>query len=74
MSLALASSGRVKKTFSLFGHGHIGLTCAATTGRLITDLVTGQKPCVDPAPYRIDRFCEKHHTCRLILPLDIYSI
>jgi hypothetical protein len=24
--------------------------------RLITDLVTGQKPCVDPAPYRIDRF------------------
>jgi len=35
---------------------HIGLTCAATTGRLIADLVTGQKPCVDPTPYRIDRF------------------
>jgi hypothetical protein len=34
----------------------IGPTCAATTGRLITDVVTGQKPCVDPAPYRIDRF------------------
>jgi glycine/D-amino acid oxidase-like deaminating enzyme len=27
-----------------------------TTGRLIADLVTGKKPCVDPAPYRIDRF------------------
>ena len=49
-------STRVKKTFFAFGHGHIGLTCAATTGRLIADLVSGQKPCVDPTPYRIDRF------------------
>src|SRR5262249_470712 len=52
----IGPSSRVKKTFFAFGHGHIGLTCAATTGRLIADLVTGQKPCVDPAPYRIDRF------------------
>jgi len=39
-----------------FGHGHIGVTRAATTDRLIAHLVTSQKPCVDPAPYRIDRF------------------
>jgi D-amino-acid dehydrogenase len=52
----IGPSTRVKKTFFAFGHGHIGLTCAATTGRLIANLVTGQKPCVDPAPYRIDRF------------------
>jgi D-amino-acid dehydrogenase len=52
----IGPSTRVKKTFFAFGHGHIGLTCAATTGRLIADLVTGQKPCVDPTPYRIDRF------------------
>jgi glycine/D-amino acid oxidase-like deaminating enzyme len=52
----IGPSTRVKNTFFAFGHGHIGLTCAATTGRLIADLVTGQKPCVDPAPYRIDRF------------------
>lgn len=39
-----------------FGHAHHGLTLAATTGRLIADLVTGQEPSLDPAPYRIDRF------------------
>lgn len=38
-----------------FGHGHIGGR-AATTARLIAHLVTSQKPCADPAPYRIDRF------------------
>jgi len=52
----IGPSTLVKKTFFAFGHGHIGLTCAAMTGRLIADLVTGQKPCVDPEPYRIDRF------------------
>ena len=74
MSLAPASSGRETKTFFALRPRPYRAICAATTGRLITDLVTGQKPCLDPAPYRIDRFCEKHHTCRLILPLDIYSI
>ncbi len=52
----IGPSHRVKNTYFAFGHGHIGLTCASTTGRLIAELVTGAKPCVDPAPYRIDRF------------------
>lgn len=38
------------------GHGHLGLTYAATTGRLIADLMTGATPPVDLKPYRIDRF------------------
>lgn len=38
------------------GHGHLGLTYAATTARLIADLMTGAIPPVDLKPYRIDRF------------------
>jgi D-amino-acid dehydrogenase len=38
------------------GHGHLGLTYAATTGRLIADLVTSAKPAIDLKPYRADRF------------------
>lgn len=38
------------------GHGHLGLTYAATTGRLVGDLVTGQAPPIDMRPYRVDRF------------------
>ena len=40
-----------------FGHGHFGLTQAATTGRLIADLIHDRRPGIDLAPYSIDRFC-----------------
>lgn len=39
-----------------FGHGHLGLTLAATTGRLVADLVAGRPPAVDLAPYAAARF------------------
>ena len=39
-----------------FGHAHHGLTLGPVTGRLVADLVTGDTPFVDPAPYRADRF------------------
>lgn len=39
-----------------FGHGHLGLTGAATTGRMVAALATGQAPHVDPAPFRPQRF------------------
>ena len=39
-----------------FGHAHHGLTLGPVTGRLVADLVAGEKPFVDPAPYRADRF------------------
>ncbi|WP_040259791.1 NAD(P)/FAD-dependent oxidoreductase [Pseudomonas massiliensis] len=38
------------------GHGHLGLTYAATTARLLADLITGQQPPVDMTPYRVNRF------------------
>ncbi|MFD1984161.1 NAD(P)/FAD-dependent oxidoreductase [Mesorhizobium newzealandense] len=39
-----------------FGHGHLGLTQAAATGRLIRDLVLGQAPPIDLAPFSPKRF------------------
>lgn len=39
-----------------FGHAHHGLTLGPVTGRLIADMVTGAAPCVDPRPFRVDRF------------------
>ena len=39
-----------------FGHAHHGLTLGALTGRLIAEMVTGEKPAVDMRPYRADRF------------------
>lgn len=45
-----------QKVFFAFGHAHFGLTEAPTTGKLITEMVTGRSPSVDIAPYRVTRF------------------
>jgi D-amino-acid dehydrogenase len=42
--------------FFAFGHAHHGLTLGAVTGRLIAELVTGETPFVDPAPFSASRF------------------
>ena len=39
-----------------FGHGHVGLTSAASTGLIIADLVAGRTPAIDLRPFRPDRF------------------
>jgi D-amino-acid dehydrogenase len=39
-----------------FGHAHHGLTLGPVTGRVISEMVTGETPVVDPTPYRADRF------------------
>lgn len=52
----ISSSPRHDNVFYAFGHGHYGLTQGPTTGRLIVDLLRGDDPGIDMAPYRIDRF------------------
>ena len=47
---------KIGNAFFAFGHGHLGLLGAAPTGRVIAQLVTGETPMIDVAPYRIDRF------------------
>ncbi len=39
-----------------FGHGHMGLTWGPTTGRLISELMSGAKSNIDLSPFRADRF------------------
>lgn len=38
------------------GHNMLGLSMAPATGKLITELIQGQVPHLDPAPYRVSRF------------------
>jgi D-amino-acid dehydrogenase len=45
-----------QKLWFAFGHAHHGLTLGPMTGRLIAEMVTGETPAIDPAPYRVDRF------------------
>jgi len=52
----IGPSPRRPSVFYAFGHGHLGLTQAATTGRLIAALVAGRTPAVDLAPFSIARF------------------
>ena len=39
-----------------FGHGHLGLTQSAGTGKLVAELVTGAAPSLDLAPFSPQRF------------------
>jgi D-amino-acid dehydrogenase len=38
------------------GHAHWGLTLGPATGRMIGEMMAGETPFVDPAPYRAERF------------------
>ncbi len=39
-----------------FGHAHHGLTLAASTGRLLAEMMKGVTPFTDPTPYNLARF------------------
>ncbi|MCP3466300.1 MULTISPECIES: FAD-binding oxidoreductase [unclassified Bradyrhizobium] len=39
-----------------FGHGHQGFTLGPATGRLLAEMMSGERPSIDPAPYRPERF------------------
>lgn len=52
----IGRSRNVSTIFYAFGHGHLGLTQAAATGRLITDLVLGKTPYIDLSPFSPQRF------------------
>ncbi|MDP6884997.1 MAG: FAD-binding oxidoreductase, partial [Rhodospirillales bacterium] len=50
-----ACPGHPKVLFA-FGHGHIGLTLGAVTGKLIGELAAGRPTSIDITPFRPDRF------------------
>ncbi len=39
-----------------FGHAHQGFTLGPVTGRMITEMIEGKTPFIDPAPYAPSRF------------------
>ena len=56
---SLPAIGRARATPQVtyaFGHGHLGLTQAAGTARLVADLITGRTPAIDIAPFSPQRF------------------
>jgi D-amino-acid dehydrogenase len=52
----IGPSATTPGVFYAAGHGHLGLTYAATTARLVGDLVNKIAPPIDMSPYRADRF------------------
>lgn len=52
----IGASAKHRGLYYATGHGHLGVTYAATTARLIGDLVQGITPPIDLRPYRVDRF------------------
>lgn len=39
-----------------FGHGHQGFTLGPVSGRLLAEMMVGEKPVVEPGPFRLERF------------------
>jgi len=39
-----------------FGHGHFGMSGGPPSGKLVTSLITGAPPPIDPKPYGMERF------------------
>lgn len=52
----IGASPRDGRVVHAYGHGHIGLTLAAITGRLAAELVSGIEPSLDLSALRPDRF------------------
>ncbi|GGG83844.1 D-amino-acid dehydrogenase [Salipiger pallidus] len=52
----LSASEKVRRVYYATGHGHLGVTNAATTAKLMGQLITGDRPEIDLHPYRINRF------------------
>ena len=52
----IGPSKTVSNVWYGFGHSHMGLTWGPSTGRLISELMTGSKSNIDLWPFRVDRF------------------
>jgi glycine/D-amino acid oxidase-like deaminating enzyme len=53
---AIGRSGKADNLFYAFGHQHLGLTLAATTGEAMAALIAGETPPYDLTPFDLDRF------------------
>jgi len=56
MMPVIGGAPRHRNLWFAFGHAHHGLTLGPVTGRLVAEMMAGETPFVDPAPYRAERF------------------
>ena len=56
MRPVIGRGSRHKGLWFAFGNNHHGLTLGPVTGRLLAEMMTGEQPFTDPAPYALDRF------------------
>ena len=56
----IGRSARHANVIYAFGHGHLGLALAATSGRLVADIACGAPPAVALEPFQIGRFARRH--------------
>jgi D-amino-acid dehydrogenase len=49
-------ASQVKNVVYAFGHGHMGLSWGATTGRLVADIIEKTPSNLDTTPFRVARF------------------
>jgi D-amino-acid dehydrogenase len=52
----IGPSGASPDIIYAFGHGHVGMTSAPMTGKIVADLVTGRPPSIDIRPFSPGRF------------------
>jgi D-amino-acid dehydrogenase len=52
----LGPSSATPDVIYAFGHGHVGMTAAPMTGKIVADLVAGRPPSIDIAPFAPGRF------------------
>ena len=52
----IGPASRFANAFYAFGHGHVGMCAASTTGRVVADWVAGREPCVPIEPFSPKRF------------------
>lgn len=52
----IGRAGNYPSVIYAFGHGHLGMTCAPMTSKIVTSLISGSAPGIDLSPYRPDRF------------------
>ncbi len=50
---------KMENVWLAVGHNMLGLSMAPATGKLLCELVGGQAPQTDPAPYRLERFSSR---------------
>lgn len=53
---AIGEVGGRTGLFYSFGHQHVGLTFAASSAKLLAELMLNRRPGIDPAPFSLDRF------------------